>query len=508
MNAFIEKYNLLQRQLADASVTAASDSDATIRESATQTKSEISKKLVDIFSVEEYNTFKWEYELAHKLMLKFRNNGCGNTQVMDINKQISEAEVQFNKNIADQVYKIHMPDSDEPVILSPNLYNKILTTSDNEELRRRAVEIYDVVIPGNMSILERLYELRGRKAQLLGYESVSDMVHAQMSVKNAQEFLTDLMCKLIPLVSRDLQDKSRVLGVSIADLRAAHNRRYYNSKYFEAVYGVSLSEPRYELTTVIRVIRELYSEILGIEISIDENARDGMPAFVVNGDRRIYLDLHHREGKYPHPSEWPVFRSSQRAEAVMMCCVDDKISHSALESIFHELGHCLNVVLNAVPLQEVGGTNTVRDIVEVPSMYFEHAIWNPHNIARFGVDRETATALAKCHYSLVAEQMYLNTAYGLLDIRLNNGEISPVDAARVMTELTHFEFDHGNFITRWVHQAGYECVYYAYTYAACWSAQLCEYPERVIEYLQYSSAENLERLFGPLNIDKYVRLLA
>jgi hypothetical protein len=53
MNAFIEKYNLLQRQLADASVTAASDSDATIRESATQTQSEISKNLVDIISVDE-----------------------------------------------------------------------------------------------------------------------------------------------------------------------------------------------------------------------------------------------------------------------------------------------------------------------------------------------------------------------------------------------------------------------------------------------------------------------
>jgi len=96
----------------------------------------------------------------------------------------------------------------------------------------------------------------------------------------------------------------------------------------------------------------------------------------------------------------------------------------------------------------------------------------------------------------------------LIDLAVNNGTLDTISAPGYMQELSGFEFTHGNFMTRWIHQAGYECVYFSYVYAMCWSAHITKAePDKIKEYLQYSSADNLQRMFGPLDVNKFVATL-
>ena len=51
--------------------------------------------------------------------------------------------------------------------------------------------------------------------------------------------------------------------------------------------------------------------------------------------------------------------------------------------------------------------------------------------------------------------LYMNSC-SIIDLAVNNGTLSPVDVPKFIEDLSGFGFTHGNFMTRWIHQAGWQ----------------------------------------------------
>lgn len=110
----------------------------------------------------------------------------------------------------------------------------------------------------------------------------------------------------------------------------------------------------------------------------------------------MYLDLHPREGKYSHAAHftvrcgcaihWDTDETDIKNESenyqlpivALVCNLSSRtqLSHSEVETLFHEFGHALHSLLSRTQFQHMSGTRSAMDFVETPSHLFENFAWD------------------------------------------------------------------------------------------------------------------------------------
>jgi len=229
----------------------------------------------------------------------------------------------------------------------------------------------------------------------------------------------------------------------------------------------------------------------------------------------IYFDLHPRKGKYAHAAHFTI-RCGCEARDSHGVTIDDNnyqlpivavvcnlsppfsnnesttsvLSHSEVETLFHEFGHALHSLLSRTKFQHLSGTRAAMDFVETPSHLMEYFVWNEtflniigrHYITGEPIPKTSIDTLVQSKNLFKAIDIKTQVVYGLFDQTIfgspenwkgENGLTSTTDVFAALhrehdvpyADGTHWHSKFGHLVT-------YGAGYYSYLYASIFSADL------------------------------------
>lgn len=304
----------------------------------------------------------------------------------------------------------------------------ILSTTPNRAIRKALWTGLHSAPDSQIQLLKGLLKGRAALAMLMGYQdyakySLEDkMVH---SPANVQTLLEGLAKNLEPGVAAELAkldpeaDPKDIRPWDRDFLMAQHLARQRSTE------SVDLSE-YFSLGTVVQGLSDLFESIYGIKFVPSEgetwhSSVNKLDALDANGKvGNLYLDLHERVGKTPHPAHFTVVCSRQipREEltdtfawpeqtvetvespsgelyqlpsVVLVCNYHANpstgvtlLSLGQVSTLFHEMGHAMHSLLGRTRLHNVSGTRCPTDFVELPSILNETFAQDERVLCRIG----------------------------------------------------------------------------------------------------------------------------
>ena len=382
--------------------------------------------------------------------------------------------------------------------------------------RKAALELYVLFTnrggDANVKILERLLELRGEKAKLLGYATWADYpIEPRMakSAAGAREFLarvSDAVKEPAKVEFAELMKEHVALGGKATDPIPQSDRGYLEDRLRNRKYSFDSKElsSYFEVTAVTKGLLDITASMYGLEyrqVTADRTVwHPDVTAYEVTSDGKsfgtFYLDLYPRPDKYKHAAMFPIRPAKllpsgeyQLPMAVLECNFPKPdgapgappavMEHEDVVTFFHEFGHVLHYILTRSSLATYSGTSTVQDFVEAPSQMFEEWAWNRDVLDLFARHNKTGEKIP----DELFEAMQRSRAFGRalmtqrqiflasLDMEYHSrGANEPIDTTKVLRDLqkandsfayvpgTHFQSSFG-------HLVGYDAGYYSYQWA-------------------------------------------
>ncbi len=302
-------------------------------------------------------------------------------------------------------------------------YLAVMTYLDNPVVRRQVYQAFATRSTeegrDNRPLINRILELRREKARLLGFDDFADLVLEDRMAHNgahATAFLEDLKIK----TERRFREENRELfefrrsleGPSAPELEP-WDVAYYAEKQRAALYDFDEEtlRPYFPLESVVAGMFELVRRLYGIRVTQET----GVPAWdsVVR-----YYNVHDASGEllggfyadwYPRENKrggaWmdgfitggPTRDGRFEPHLGLICGnlsqpVGGKpalLTHRDVETIFHEFGHLLHLLLSRVEIRSMAGTSVAWDFVELPSQIMENWCWERAALDLFARHWET-----------------------------------------------------------------------------------------------------------------------
>lgn len=448
---------------------------------------------------------------------------------------ISSLSNQFNTNIAnyqdfmivdesgmagltDDYKKAHLQeDGSYKIGLSYPDYRPFMKYAESSELRKQlSLKYLNRAADSNLDVLDTLIIKRQRMATLLGYRSFADYQTEPRMVKSAENawaFEKSLKENVTPkaiIDKKELVDFQKSLGINKSEVDP-WDAGYLNNKLKTAKYGVDAEEIRqyFPIEEVKAGLFSITQKLFGLTYQKAENASVWHPdvtAYDVkdeSGSRiaRFYLDLHPRPNKYGHAAcfglrDSKAYKDGTRSlpMAALVCNFTEPtadkpalMTHSEVETFFHEFGHVLHNILSKTELSAQSGTSVARDFVEAPSQIFENWVWNYESLALFAKHYKTGEVLPKELFDkmLAAKNVMSGTSVlgqvmlGTYDLSLHDGyqpsaERTTTDVLKeVQDEVTLSGYMEGNhFQAAFGHLTGYAASYYGYQWSLVYAEDM------------------------------------
>lgn len=241
---------------------------------------------------------------------------------------------------------------------------------------------------------------------------------------------------------------------------------YYTHKLKSERHEFQSSEltPYFSISQCFEGMKVLCKQLFGIdilEVSMDEgeswceenhNVRKIQLIHESEGPLGIiYLDLHPREGKYSHSAHFAIrcgcaTNGAECAEkggnmeyqhpiVGLVCNLSSPeengvilLSHSEMETLFHEFGHALHSLLSRTSFQHLSGTRTAVDFVETPSQLMELFVRDARVLKSFARHFQTGEPISEELTSKLADSrrlfQYVDIQTQLLYAYLDQGLFS------------------------------------------------------------------------------------
>lgn len=465
-----------------------------------------------------------------EVLRDYRRNGLDlatpkREQLKKINEELTTLGQTFEQNIAESKASIAISPEQlsglpDQYIAShqPNEEGTVCITSDPPDIipflryaddRKAALELFikseNRAAAVNLPILDRLIELRKKKAALLGYPTWADYVLEERMAKTPSRvatFLESLHQRLQPSRSKEVELIERTaakLGKNPTERINDPDAVYYAEKVRNTEFGLDSKElsEYFEIQSVERGVIDIASSLYGIRFQYKPNAATWHEEVKVYDifDRndmllaRIYLDLYPRDNKFKHAAMFtlrPTMIQEDGSRVIPMLalvCNFPKpgnqpalLEHNQVCTLFHEFGHCLHLVMSRANLASFSGTNVAHDFVEVPSQLFEEWAWERDSLDRFAKHYETGDRIPDDLFRAMQNARRFGQAigtdrqifYAMLDQAYHTQ--AQIDTTAILKELfpiyCPFMPIPGTFFqSHFSHLVGYDASYYGYQWA-------------------------------------------
>lgn len=353
----------------------------------------------------------------------------------EIATKLSQVQNKFSNNSLDdrQAWTKHIPESDKELLAGLNenqlallhqfaqakgldgyLLNleapvimMVMKNAKNRELRKEYFHAFAYVASphsttkgkyDNTQNVEEIVKLRQEKAKLLGFNNYAELSLAtKMAETPAQvlDFLYQLRDAAIDkaqaqyeLIKAFAKEKDGIEDFQPWDLQ------YYQTKYFAETFDIDHEEIRkyFPQTKVFAGMFEIFKRLYNIEFVYDESVKTYHPDvkfYKVYEDGKliagVYFDLFARSGKRDGAwMDWAFGRfetkENLKLPVTYITCnfipplegKDSYLSTDEVNTLFHEMGHGLHLLLTKVKTQSICGTSVEWDAVELPSQVHEN----------------------------------------------------------------------------------------------------------------------------------------
>jgi oligopeptidase A len=378
----------------------------------------------------------------------------------------------------------------------------------------------------NTALVWQILDLRHEKASILGHSHFADLTLLRRMAKtgtSALEFIENLHSRILPAFHADYrqlaQFKAAKSGQPV-DALEPWEVAYWAERQRQENYDLDdeTLRPYFPVDGVMSGMFEIASRLFGITIrQLDSVYID--PASAAAGTAPSAIETWHPEVSFYeiHDSksethlgsfyaDWHP-RESKRGGAWMNSLhtgnpgephlglivgnmsppVGGKaalLTHSEVETIFHEFGHLLHGMLSQVPVKSLSGTNVPWDFVELPSQIMENFCWDRESLDLFARHHETGEPIPEDLFSkMIAAKNYLSASafmrqlsFAKLDLELHihldawrGKDLDAVDREILKDYRAQLKTETPSMLRRFNHifssPTGYAAGYYSYKWS-------------------------------------------
>jgi thimet oligopeptidase len=397
-------------------------------------------------------------------------------------------------------------------------YNTVEETAKKEETRKHLHLVRDnLASEKNVPILNNILAHRNQIALKLGYKSWDDFqteIKMSKSGAAAKTFINDLVAGIQPKFEAEVAELRKLKAEETSDPNAQINIwdwRYFQNQLKKAKYTVDPEALRvyFPFQHVLEGMFNIYQNIFGLKftkILAPDKWVDDLQLYMVTDAASgqplgmFYLDMFPRDGKFNHFAEFGIIPGTklpdgkyQRPTVALLCNFPppskDKpslLSHSDVETLFHEFGHALHAIVTQARYVRFSGTNVPADFVEAPSQMLQNWVWNKKVLDTFAADyrnpskkipADTIARMKEAKLATVGVFYRRQFTFGDIDLTLHDvhPEGQPYDCVAMSTPIFAKDFFPNNdtaFVAFWGHLVGYDAGYYGYAWADAIAADM------------------------------------
>jgi thimet oligopeptidase len=461
-------------------------------------------------------------------------------EVEKLRKELAKLETDFQSNIvavkAPVVFtKAELEGVPNSILESPGVktgddsytilanvtfhYNTVEETAKKEETRKHLDQVrYNLAREKNVPVLNDMLAHRNQIALKLGYKSWDDFqteIKMAKSGAAAKTFINDLVAGIQPKFDAEVGKLRQLKIAATKDPNAQINIwdwRYFANELKKEKYTVDTEALRvfFPFQRTLDGMFNIYQSIFGLKftkILAPEKWVDDLQLYMVTDAASgqplgmFYLDMFPRDGKFNHFAEFGIIPGKllpngkyQRPTVALVCNFPppskDKpslLSHSDVETLFHEFGHALHAIVTNAKYVRFSGTNVPADFVEAPSQMLQNWVWNKKVLDTFAADyrdpskkipAETIAKMKEAKLATVGVTYRRQFAIASIDLTLHDvhPEGQPYDCVAMsnpVLEKVFLPIDPDTALVAFIgHLAGYDAGYYGYAWADAIAADM------------------------------------
>jgi len=433
---------------------------------------------------------------------------------------------------------------DDAYTVLSNVTWQFVTVEENaksEATRKKLYVIHDSLAKDtNRTVLNQMIALRNKIALRLGYKSWDDFQTEVKMAKNgagAKKYIDDLVSGIQPKFAAEVAEIQKMKAADTKDPNAkigVWDWRYYDNQLVKQKYTVDKEALRdfFPFQKVLEGMFSIYQSIFGLKfekIAAPYKWIDDLQFYMVTDAATgeplgmFYLDMFPREGKFNHFAEFGIISGKQlpdgkyqRPVAALLCNFPppsaDKpslMTHSDVETLFHEFGHCLHEITTRAKHGRFAGTHVPGDFVEAPSQMLQNWVWSKKVLDTFAADyrdpskkipAETIQKMNDAKKATAGIFYRRQFAFASLDLAMHdahpeNAEWDCVNISNPILEKVFLPIEPSTtMVTYFGHMNGYDAGYYGYAWADAIAADMATVFEKAPQgYLDKQAGMKLRK---------------